>query len=173
MTGHERPRDVVDESLWRPLRQLMSAMDDDIARLYQERGVGIQTSQSMVLLRLDTSGPMTIRELARSLEITHSGAGQKVKSLLAAGHVTTVTGPDLRTKLVSLTQQGRELVPFLAAEWQATERAAAALEEELPYALSAVVNDMRIALRRRSFHDRITAELAQTDDRTEQAGSHP
>ena len=141
----------------------MSAMDDDIARLYQERGVGIQTSQSMVLLRLDAAGPMTIRELAHSLEITHSGAGQKVKALRAAGYVTTATGPDLRTKLVSLTPAGRELVPFLAVEWQATERAAAALERELPYALSAVVQDMRIALARSSFHDRITTELAGLD----------
>lgn len=157
---------MVDDSLWRPLRRLLGAMDDDIARLYQERGIRIQPSQTMLLLRLDSAGPMTIRALASSLEITHSGAGQKVKALRAAGYVAAVSGPDLRTKLVSLTPAGRELVPFLAAEWQATERAAAALELELPYALSAVVQDMRFALGRSSFHDRITAELAGLDNRS-------
>lgn len=155
----ERPRDAVDESLWRPLRKLWQAMDDDISRLYRERGIGIQTSHSMVIIRLASAGPMTIRALADSLDITHSAASQKVSALRKAGYVVDTAGDDLRTKVIVLTDRGAELAPFLAAEWSATESAATDLERELPYPLSRVVDDMREALQRRSFHDRIVARI--------------
>jgi hypothetical protein len=57
----------------------------------------------------------------------------------------------------ALTARGRELVPFLEAEWRATEDAWAELEEELPYPLTRVVADIAAALDRRSFLDRIRA----------------
>ena len=58
-----------------------------------------------------------------------------------------------------MTGRGRELVPFLEDEWRATERAFAALEAELPYPLTRVVEDMAGALRRRPFLDRIHEHL--------------
>jgi hypothetical protein len=50
-------------------------------------------------------------------------------------------------------------VPFLEAEWRATEEAVAELEAEVPYPLTDVVRDLNAALQRRSFHDRITEHL--------------
>ena len=158
----ERPRDAVDESLWRPLRLLLQALDDDIFRLYHERGIGIQTSHSMVIIRLASAGSMTIRALADSLDITHSAASQKVSALRKDGYVLDTAGNDLRTKVIGLTERGAELAPFLAAEWSATESAASDLERELPYPLSRVVDDMREALQRQTFHDRIVARIGTT-----------
>jgi len=155
----ERPADGADESLWRPLRKLLQAMDDDISRLYRERGIGIQPSHSMVIIRLAAAGSMTIRALADSLAITHSAASQKVSALRAGGYLIDTAGDDLRTKVISLTERGAELAPFLAAEWSATESACADLERELPYALSRVVEDMREALQRSTFYDRIVAGI--------------
>ena len=65
------------------------------------------------------------------------------------------------TGLARLTEWGRDLVPFLEEEWRATERAVAELEAELPYPLTRVVEDMKAALERRSFLDRITAQMEQ------------
>lgn len=134
-------------------------MDDDLSRLYRERGIGIQPAHSMVIIRLASAGPMTIRALADSLAITHSAASQKVSALRTAGCVVDSAGEDLRTKVIALTERGAELAPFLAAEWSATEAASADLERELPYALSRVVDDMREALQRSTFHDRIVARI--------------
>jgi len=50
-------------------------------------------------------------------------------------------------------------VPFLEAEWRATEQAVAELESEVPYPLAAVVRDLNAALAIRSFHDRIAEHL--------------
>ncbi|HLH84312.1 MAG TPA: helix-turn-helix domain-containing protein [Trebonia sp.] len=146
---------------WRPLRLLMEAMDADIARLYaQARISGLKPSWVMELLRLHAQGPMTIAELARSVERTHSAMSQKVAAMRAAGWVRTVAGADARSKNVTLTAKASRIVGRLAAEWRATEAAIAGLEAEIPYPLSRAVADIEEALRRKSFHDRIAEKLA-------------
>jgi hypothetical protein len=40
----------------------------------------------------------------------------------------------------------------------------AGIEDEIPYPLSRVVTDIEAALRRKSFHDRITEKLAGDPD---------
>jgi DNA-binding MarR family transcriptional regulator len=157
------PTDLSDpttQSRWRPLRLLLDAMDDDITRLYAERGVtGVRPRFTMPLIRLGRRGPMTIRQLAETLDLTHSAVSQTVSALRREGMVTTRQGADARTREVVLTDRARELLPFLEAEWRATEQAVDELEAEIPYALTRVVRDLAEALAQRSFHDRIVARL--------------
>ncbi|MDQ4118223.1 MAG: MarR family transcriptional regulator [Actinomycetota bacterium] len=143
-----------------PLRDLLQHMESDIARLYAERGVTVRTRFSIVLIRLRHRGPMSVRELAREVDVTHSAMSQTVAELRRQGMVESAPGTDARTRTVSLTDRGRETVPFLEAEWRATEASLAELEAELPYPLTRVVADIAAALRRRSFRDRIVANLA-------------
>ncbi len=154
--------DPTEESRWRPLRLLLSAMDDDIARLYEERGVaGVRPRFVMPLIRLGRRGPMTIRELADALAVTHSAMSQTVSALRREGLVRSVPGDDARTREVALTERARAVLPFLEAEWRATEQTIADLEAEIPYPLSQVVQDLEAALARRSFHDRVAQRLRQ------------
>jgi DNA-binding MarR family transcriptional regulator len=148
----------------RPLFQLLEALDDDIARVYAARGVeGVRPRFTAVLIRLAHTGPMTIRELAEAMERTHSALSQTVTALRKEGLVTSVPGADARTRQVALTPQGRALVPFLEAEWRATEAAVAELESEVPYPLTKVVQDLSAALADRSFADRIVEHLDRED----------
>lgn len=152
-------------SRWRPVRLLQESMDDEIARVYAEAGVsGVRPSWVMELLRLHADGPMTISELAESVQRTHSALSQKVAAMRAAGLVQTSTGADARTRKVSLTPKARRLTRRLAAEWRATEAAIADIEAEMPYPLSQAVADIEAALRRTSFHDRIAGKLAADPD---------
>ena len=154
--------DPTEESRWRPLRLLLSAMDDDIAQLYEERGVsGVRPRFVMPLIRLGRRGAMTIRELADALAVTHSAMSQTVSALRREGLVRSLPGADARTREVALTERARAVLPFLEAEWRATEQAVAELEAEIPYPLSQVVRDLEVALVRRSFHDRIAQRLGQ------------
>jgi DNA-binding MarR family transcriptional regulator len=153
--------DPTEHSHWRPLRLLQAAMDDDIARIYAEAQIdGLKPSFVMELIRLHARGPMTITELAGSVQRTHSAISQKVAAMRAAGLVRTVPGTDARAKLVTLTAKARRIVGRLMAEWRATEAAVAEIEAEIPYPLSRVVTDIEEALRRKSFHDRIAEKLA-------------
>jgi DNA-binding MarR family transcriptional regulator len=157
--------DPTEQSRWRPLRLVQAEMDADIARLYAEAGIkGLKPSFVMELLRLHARGPMTIAQLAASVQRTHSAESQKVAAMRTAGFVRTTAGPDGRSKYVVLTAKSRGLVGLLAAEWRATEAAVMELDEELPYPLSRVTSDLATALERRSFHDRIAERLADDPD---------
>ena len=157
--------DPTERSRWRPLRLLQAAMDADIARIYAEAHIdGLKPSFVMELLRLRARGPMTITELAGSVQLTHSAISQKVAAMRAAGLVRTTAGADARSKKVTLTARARRIAGRLAAEWRATEAAVAEIESEIPYPLSQVVTDIEQALRRKSFRDRIAEKLAGDPD---------
>jgi DNA-binding MarR family transcriptional regulator len=159
--AEDRKVDPTEQSTWRPLRLLLAAMDADIARIYAEAQItGLTPSMVMELLRLHAHGPMTIRELASSVQKTHSATSQKVAAMRAAGLVRTTPGADARTRKITLTAKARRIIGKLATEWRATEAALADLEDEIPYPVGRVVTDIEAALRRKSFHDRITEKLA-------------
>ena len=157
--------DPTQISSWRELRLLQTAMDAEIERIYVEDQIyGLKPTWVMELLRLHFRGPMTITELAEAVERTHSALSQKVAAMREAGWVSTTPGPDARSKKVTLTPKATRIIRRLAAEWRATEAAMAEIQAEIPYPLSRVVADMKAALDRRSFHDRITARLAADPD---------
>lgn len=154
--------DPTGTSLWRPLHVMTAAVDADIAQVYADAAIeGVKPTWVRELLRLHLQGPMTITELAESVNRTHSALSQKVAAMRAAGLVRTTPGPDARTKRVALTAKARRLAPRLAAEWRATETALKELEAELPYPLSRAVADVEKALSRKSFHDRVTEHLRE------------
>jgi DNA-binding MarR family transcriptional regulator len=164
MSNSDGLPDPTEQSLWRPLRLLLDAMDDEIARLYTEAGVeGLKPSHVMELLRLNARGPLTITELAESVQRTHSAMSQKVAAMRAAGLVRTSPGVDARSKKVTLTAKAKRIVDRLAAEWRDTEATIVEIEAEIPYPLSRVVTDIEAALGRKSFHDRIAEKLAADD----------
>ncbi|HET7014650.1 MAG TPA: MarR family transcriptional regulator [Streptosporangiaceae bacterium] len=157
--------DPTGQSFWRPLRQLQRSMEAEIAQIYAEARIeGLKPSWVMELLRLHAHGPMTITELAESVQRTHSAISQKVAAMREAGLVRTSAGPDGRSKQVVLTAKTRRIIALLAAEWRATEAAAAEIDAELEYPLSRFVTGMEAALARTSFHDRIMRHLAQDPD---------
>ena len=99
MTAQEDPS---RSSAWRPLRMLLTDMDADIARVYAERGItGVRPRFSMTLIRLQRHGPMTIRELAKQVDVTHSAMSQTIAAMRHAGLVDSTTGADARTRTVA------------------------------------------------------------------------
>ena len=147
-------------SRWRPLHAVLGDLDRGIGDVYAALGSeGVRPRYSMALMFLDTAGPMTIRRLAEECGVTHSAMSQSVAQMRTAGLVGSAPGPDARSRLVSLTPRGREVVPALRAEWDATEAAIADLEEELPYPPSQVAADLRRAVEARPFSERVLDHL--------------
>jgi DNA-binding MarR family transcriptional regulator len=162
--------DPTERSRWRPVWRLLHDMDDEIARVYADNGIAdLKTNWVPVILKLHAHGPMTIADLARGLDNTHSALSQKVAAMRDKGWVTTEQGTDARSKLVRLTAKAEQIADKLAAEWNATETSLDELEARLPYPLTRVVADIRQALATKSFHDRITEKLAE-DPRWRDAG---
>lgn len=152
--------DLLESSHWRPLRILLNAMDSQIVSLYDDEGIeGVRTRFVGPLIRLSLHGPMTIQELAARVQVTHSAMSQTASAMRKAGLVEDADNSDRRTRRIQLTEHGRDLMPFLKAEWRATEAAIRELEAEIPYPLSQVVRDIEEALAKRGFKQRLLAHL--------------
>ncbi|MGP4003472.1 MarR family winged helix-turn-helix transcriptional regulator [Streptomyces sp. 8N706] len=147
---------------WQSLHELLAAMDAEIEQVYVERGIkGVRPRFAYPLIRLAHTGPLTIRELAESLDRSHSAISQTIAAMRKEDLVTSEPGPDARTRRIDLTERGRSLVPFLEAEWRATHATVAELDAEIPYALTTVVEELRRALEHRSMRQRILHHLVE------------
>lgn len=153
--------DLLDSNHWSDLHALLAELDQDIARLYADAGLAdVRTRFVGPLIALHRFGPQTIRELAARREVTHSAMSQTVAAMRRDGLVEDAPGErDARTRPVRLTARAESVMPFLVAEWRATEAAVRELDAELPYSLTQVTADLRDLLRRRPFTERLRAHL--------------
>jgi DNA-binding MarR family transcriptional regulator len=138
------------------LSMLLDLIDSALAEVYADLGLpGFRPRFTPVVREVADRGECSIREIADATGVTHSAASQTVARMTQAGLVTTSPGRDGRTRMVTLTELARSLLPTLEAEYAATTAAAAELESELSMPLSALLDEAFEALERRSMRQRI------------------
>jgi DNA-binding MarR family transcriptional regulator len=144
------------------LQALLDLLDGDVAAVYADLGLaGFRPRYTPILRRLLLDGPAPIRDLARATGVTHSAASQTVAQLVREGLVELTPGADARQRIVTATARAEQLRPTLETEWAATTAAAVALEAELPYPLSQLLDETTEALRRKPMRERIADQLAR------------
>ncbi|GGB42813.1 MarR family transcriptional regulator [Flexivirga endophytica] len=153
--------DLLDSSYYRPLFQLMHSLDQDIERLYTSRGKSVRSRSVGPLISLSRFGPMTVKDLAIDREVSHSAMSQTISGLTRDGLVRLDPGDDARTRVVSLTPAGEEIAPLVRAEWRATESVLRALDDEIAQPLMRAVEDLKAALEKKPFHERLEEALEQ------------
>jgi DNA-binding MarR family transcriptional regulator len=146
-------------SRWRGMRDIFDRMEAAITEVYAELDiVGVRPRFSMAIMFLE-GGPLSIRELAREVNVTHSAMSQTVTAMRKDGLIRSAPGTDARNRMIELTPAGRELIEPLRREWYATEAVLAELDAEVPYELGQLIADLRDALDRRSFTERLRVKL--------------
>jgi DNA-binding MarR family transcriptional regulator len=146
-------------SRWRGMREIFDRMDAGISEVYAELGiVGVRPRFSMTIMFLE-NGSLSIRDLAREVNVTHSAMSQTVTAMRKDGLIQSTPGVDARNRMIQLTEVGRSLIEPLRREWFATEEVLAELDAEVPYALAQLIADLRDALDRRSFAERLRGKL--------------
>lgn len=152
--------DLLDSNHWGLLRALLSSMDQDIGDLYREAGIGgVRPRFVGPLIDLHRFGPMTIRQLADRRSVSHSAMSQTAAAMRQAGLVESSPGTDARTRQLRITTKAREHIPFLTAEWRATEATVRALDTQLPYPLTRVAEDLKALLDNKPFAARLRENL--------------
>lgn len=150
------------ELLGTRLKHALDQFDSGIDAVYVRLGLpGFRPRYNPVIRVLRSAGPSSIRYVAERIGVTHSAASQTVSQLVKEGLVELAPGPDdARQRIASLTPKAVDLLPVLDAEWDATSRAAAELEAELSYPISALVTELLEALARRPMAERVAAAAA-------------
>jgi DNA-binding MarR family transcriptional regulator len=154
------PDFVPARALGTELRTLFERMDADVGSALAGLGLEGYRPRFSPVVRALVEGPTSVRQLAAATGVTHSAASQTVAAMVRAGWVRQRVGEDARERIVDLTDAARDALPAIRAEWEVTAAALAALDAELPYPLSSFVADLRAALDRSSFRQRMaTAAL--------------
>lgn len=144
------------------LRLLIMLLDGAVEGAYRDAGLGYRPSYTPVMRALMASGPLTVGSIATASGITQPAATQTV-ALMAKDNLVAarLTAADGRPRLISLTPEGKAMAATLKDFWRAIAMAAASLEAELPYSLSAVLTSAIEALADKPFSTRIREAQAQ------------
>lgn len=152
---------------WDDLHALLRHIDGEIEWLYKQRAASaIRSRFAYPMIRLHHAGPMNVTALAESLGRSQSALSQTLSTMIKDGLVHTTPGEDARTRVVQLSERGRELIPMLEAEWRATEAMVAELDDELSCPLSAIVAELRELVERRPIRERLDAWMQYHENRS-------
>jgi DNA-binding MarR family transcriptional regulator len=141
------------------LRHVLDLLEGDVAKVYIDQGLPEYRPRFSPIVRtLLAEGPLSIRDLAEAVGVTHSAASQTATQMARAGLVAHTADPrDNRRRLISLTPKARALLPQIAAEWDATAAAMADLDAEISMPLAHLLKEVAEAVHRRPFRERIAA----------------
>ncbi len=151
------PDFVPARALGTELRTLFEQMDADVGSALAGLGLAGYRGRFSPVVRVLVDGPASVRQLAAATGVTHSAASQTVAAMVRAGWARQRVGADARERIVELTDAAHAALPAIRAEWEVTAAALVALDAELPYPLSTFVADLRAALQRTSFRQRMSA----------------
>ncbi|MFD5483179.1 MarR family winged helix-turn-helix transcriptional regulator [Streptomyces hawaiiensis] len=146
------------------LRHVLELLDGDVAKVYEEQGLAEYRPRFSPAVRaLVAEGPLSVRDLAATIGVTHSAASQTAAQMARAGLVTHAPDPlDARRRLVGLTPKARALLPRIEAEWEATKAAMAELDAELSMPLGELLTEVAQAVGRRPFRERVESARTTT-----------
>lgn len=143
------------------LRTLLDLLDGDLSSIYEELGLDYRPRFTPVMRTLSASGAATVTQISHDAGISHSAVSQTITEMRKAGLVKTEPGKDARERVASLTDKGRDVLPVLERQWEATTRAAHSLNSELSCSLDAVADEAIAALSAKPFRVRIIAETVR------------
>lgn len=83
--------------------------------------VGLKTTQYSLLSHVLKLGPIRPGDLAQSMKMDASTLTRNLKPLLAAGWVELAAGVDGRSRLISVTEAGREKRQDAQRHWKAAQ----------------------------------------------------
>ena len=110
-TAH-RPQGCTNLKLRQFMRRIAQHYDAELAQ------AGLKTTQYSVLSHIDKLGPVRPVDLAASIKMDTSTLTRNLKPLVEAGWVLVSPGVDARSRLISLTDAGREKRAEAKRHWR-------------------------------------------------------
>jgi DNA-binding MarR family transcriptional regulator len=139
------------------VRNLLDRLDSEVEAAYVAAGLAWRPRYTPILRGLLRNGPTSIKTLAQGIGVSHSAASQTVSQMAREGLVILKPGIDGRERIVVPTAKTDDMLPALERQWAATNSAAAQLDAELSFPVSAALAEAIAALDRRPFGERIRA----------------
>ncbi|MDP3252228.1 MAG: MarR family winged helix-turn-helix transcriptional regulator [Hydrogenophaga sp.] len=118
-------------------------------------GAGLKITQYSLLAHVDRLGPLAPGELARRMDMGASTLTRNLQPMVAAGWLEMGAGTDARSRLVHITEAGREMRRLAQRRWKAAQLA---LNDKLGLATVAALHDL-LDQGLAAFHEEDTHEI--------------
>jgi len=136
-----RPQGCTNLKLRQLMRRVAQRYDAEVGQ------VGLKGTQYSLLSYIIKLGPIRPVDLAEAMNVDASTLSRNLKPLIAAGWVTQEAGADARSRLVQVTEAGRDKRVEAQRRWRvAQESLNAALGPERVIALHALIDEAMQAL---------------------------
>lgn len=109
------PQGCTNFKLRRLLRQVARLYDAEVTKS------GLKTTQYSLLSYVLKLGPLRPSDLAKGMNVEASTLTRNLKPLVAAGWLLQSEGPDARSRLISLTEEGRKKRAEAQRRWRAAQ----------------------------------------------------
>ncbi|MCW5655709.1 MarR family winged helix-turn-helix transcriptional regulator [Hydrogenophaga sp.] len=117
-------------------------------------GSGLKITQYSLLTHVDRLGPLPPGELARRMDMSASTLSRNLQPLLASGWLALGEGADARSRLIHITDAGRELRNQARRRWKAAQLSLnALLGDATVVALHALLDQSLAAFHEGDLHD--------------------
>lgn len=138
------------------LRHLTDLLDSDAERANARMGVAPTfRARYTPIMRALADEPLSITELQQRVRITQGAVSQTVKLMESEGLLCRLESSDRRSRKVSLTEKGREVLNRLREEWEIRLAAIADLEAEIDVPLRRILAQAISRLELESYDRRI------------------
>ena len=137
------PQGCTNFKLRQLTRRVTRHFDAELAK------AGLKTTQYSLLSHVLRMGPLRPVDLARAMGVMPSTLTRNLQPMLAAGWLTLEEGADARSRLISLTDAGRDMRAQAQRSWRSAQNK-----------LNAVLGEARVA----ALHALIDESMAMLAD---------
>ena len=152
------------------LRRLSDRFLLDVTKTYKSLSIPFETSWFPLFYLLEERQSMSVTEIAKELEITHSAVSQLVTTVEKKGYIRFFTDKnDKRKKMIRFTPIGVELLNTVKPVWEAIHRAMYDIlcEKDHSIRLFESLEKVEDCLDKLPLHERIIRELQREKNLTE------
>ncbi len=143
------------------LKRLSDRLKAEATTLYHHQGVDFNDSWFLVGFLLSRQDNMNVTEMAQTLGISNSAVSQIVCEMERHNLLTIETDEhDKRCRLLSLSEDGREVVDRLLPVWEAVGDCTEELIESTGQDLLKAIADMEKELENRSLFARVINRIS-------------
>ncbi|RXK86178.1 MarR family winged helix-turn-helix transcriptional regulator [Filimonas effusa] len=113
------------------LKRLGDTFLGDVSAIYKAHQIPFDASWFPVFYLLSREKEVSIKDIAETLNTSHSAASQMVSNLEEKGLIkTTASASDARRKVVTFTSKGSKLLQKIQPVWEALQQAMQQLAHE-------------------------------------------
>jgi DNA-binding MarR family transcriptional regulator len=148
------------------LRRISEKFLADVSKIYKTLNIPFETGWYPIFFLLNKRGRLSITEIAKDLEITHSAVSQMVGTLEMNNLVCLLNDKnDKRRRLITFSEKGRKLMGTLTPIWKTIRREMEILMAERANSayLLAALDELEESFEKTSVYDRVMNALKNSN----------